>query len=175
MENQTQNQPVKKNNTGLIIAIIVIVILVLGLGGYFLTRYLTRMAGEKIVSGLTGADVKIGDDGSYKITDGDSTFEASAYASWPEDMPKDVLKYDSGKILMSAKISNPSKGWSVAIENTNKDYFNQYKTKLKASGWVEIGEMDYTVDIMQLEKDNLNLICIFDKDSNGVNITVTEK
>lgn len=174
MQNQNPSQPVKKN-TGLIVAIVIIVILVLGIGGYFITKYLAKVANEKIMSGLSGADVKIGDDGSYKIKDGEDSFEASGSASWPEDMPKDVLKYDSGKILMSAKISNPNKGWSVTIEDTNKDYFNQYKSKLKSSGWSETSELDSAIDIIQMEKDNLFLICVFDKDSNGINITVSEK
>jgi len=171
----------KSNKTCLIIVLIVVVLLIgLSIGGYFLSQYVFKKAGEgiveKVIESGTGGKVNIdtkNKDVTIKTNEG--TFKAGENVSWPSDMPTDVPKFTDGKITMATKISTDPKGWSVLISNVESSNVEDYQAKLKAAGWTNSSEASFGADLIQMQKDNRDLTLVYDSSSKGVSLTVSYK
>jgi len=150
----------KKNNSAVVIIVVILVILVvLGIGGYFISRYLARKASEKVAEGLLNAAT------------GTTTDISSA--KWPSTMPSDVPEYKAGKITMTTSNTDSSgKGWFVTIGETNQSDYTAYKAKLEAAGWTNISSTTVGAVLDQYEKSSYSMSMVFDGSSSGVSITV---
>ena len=173
---QDQATPKPKNNTTTIVVIILVVLVVLGLSGYFASRYLVKLAGEKMAEGLitsaTGGKVKVSDGGSsVKLSDGDTTVDTGDSAKWPADMPADVIKPNFGKVTMATKISSDN-AWNVILSNVSADEYTAYKASLIAKGWSSDVETSFGVSIATFKKDTWDLTLSYDPSSLGLVINI---
>ncbi len=171
----------KSNKTWVILVIVVVVILAgLSIGGYFLSQYVSKKAGEglveKAIESGTGGKVDIdtkNKDITIKTDQG--TISAGEGVSWPSDMPNDVPKFTVGKVTMATKVSTEPKGWSVIVSNFNSAAMTEYIARLKANGWTEVSNTNVGLNLVQMEKDNRNLNLAYDDSSKGVTLTVSYK
>lgn len=169
----------KKNNAATIIIIVVGALLVLGVGGYFLSRYLARRASEKLASGLlsatTGSNVDISNSGNTATVSNDQgTTQIGEGAKWPSDMPSDVPKLTAGKITMATS-DKTTNSWSVIASEFKQADYDTYKAKVVAAGWTSTATTTYGATIDDYEKGTNRLILTFDPSSDGISITVQPK
>lgn len=168
-----------KSNAALIIIIIVVALVVLGVGGYFVSRYIGRKAADKItgniLSSTTGDKVKV-DSNSNNVTvnsDGSST-TAGENVKWPSDMPSIVPKYTAGKIALASK-SKVENGdtWSVSIGNTSQAEYDAYKAEVLKAGWTLESTTSAGMSIDDYTKDNYELGLLFISDESGGTVSIT--
>jgi len=163
--------PQQKNNTLTIVLIVVGVIIILGIGGCVAAGFVAKKAAEGLVRNATGGVVNVNNDGSVKLSDGDTSINAGETASWPADMPSDVPKPTFGQVKMSSKIAS-EKAWNVVLENVSADQFKSYTALLKTKGWVSDAETEFVVSIAQFKKDDWALTVTHDPSSNGLSVNL---
>jgi len=173
--------PVKKSGGAATVIIIVLVVLVaLGVGGYFVSKFVVQKSAEKLTEGFLGAATG----GNVDITNGgqgvdysneDSSLSIGQSAQWPSDMPTSVPEFTYGTPIMSSKLSEGS--WSVLFEEVSADAQTKYTADLDAQGWVPEGEsIDAGVaQIIQMTNGNYILSVAFDRTSKGATLTVSPK
>ena len=171
--------PGKKGNATTIIIIVVGALVVLGVGGYFISRWVARRASEKLASGLlsatTGSNVDVSNNGnSATISNGDGTTQIGEGAKWPSDMPSDVPKLTAGTITM-ATTDKVNKAWSVTASGIKQADFDAYKAKVVAAGWASTSSTSFGAVIEEYEKGSNRIIITFDPTSDGISITVSSK
>ena len=139
-EEKKAEKPAKGQNKLVIVLVLVAVVLA---GLYFVGRTLSRKIGEGIagrfLSGLSGKNVKVDNQGD-KVTitgeDGKVAFEAGG--DLPESFPKDFPVYSGAKLVNSFSASG-EEGDGVSVIWETGDSFDKvtafYKTKLTESGW----------------------------------------
>lgn len=183
-DNKTQpvatggNKP--KSKTGLIITIVVVVVVLLGVGGYYLSRYITHRASEKIIGGIigtgSGSDVDISDKG-VSVSNSEGTFSAGETTKWPSDMPSSVPQFKYGKITMAASTNTDGKGWSVTLGEVEPGSLEKYANDLSSAGWTKGDVIGSGADmsIITYTKDNYQVQAIYDASSKGVSIAVIQK
>lgn len=95
-------------------------------------------ATEKAIEQSTGGQAKVDvdkDQVTVKTDEGTTTIGGTN--QWPDKMPADVPKFNSGKIV-SATVSNTTDnglGIWVGIEGTSMDDLTKYTNQLEAAGW----------------------------------------
>jgi len=168
----------KKNNAAVIIIIVVGVLLVLGVGGYFISRYIARKASEKVTEGILGAatggkvDVN-SNNGSVSVSNDSGTTEIGA-AKWPTDMPSDIPELKTGKITFATS-DKTNKSYSVSSSEVTKAEFETYKSSVEAAGWTNTSTASFGTDVLEYEKGTYNLSLVYDESSGGLSITATPK
>lgn len=159
------------------IIIVVVVLVVLGVGGYFVQRFVVKKAGEKITESLLGGalggkvDVSSNGDG-VSISNENGSIGTGESAKWPADMPSSVPTFSYGKISMSTKVDN---SWSVIYESVEADAQSKYVAALKSKGWTEneeVIDMGET-KMVSMANGEYKITLIFDSSSSGASITVT--
>jgi len=182
--NQAQpKQSTGKSNTTLIVVIVLAAVVILGVGGYFVSRYFIKRAAGNLAdsfinsatNGVVDADIN---SGSVKVGTGDGSIDLNQNSTWPADMPSDVPQFTYGKVAFSSKIdSGNTKGWTVTIENVPSGSLEKYKKDLEAKGWIAQAESTDLgfASILQYEKGDNQIMTSYDPDSKGVNLTVTNK
>lgn len=123
--------------------LILIVIAVLLVGAYLVGKVVAKKAGDflagRVLSGVTGGNVKVGDDGgsvSFENEEGKVTFEGGG--SLPKDFPNDFPVYPGAKIVSTFTASSEGKeGTSVVWEtgDSAETVAVFYKSNLEAKGW----------------------------------------
>lgn len=172
-----------KNKTTLIVVIVLVVVAILGIGGYFVSRYFIKKAAGNLAdnlinsatNGVVDADIN---SGSVNVDTGDGSINLNQNSSWPTDMPSDVPQFTYGKVAFSSKIdSGGTEGWTVTIEDVKSGSLEKYKSDLEAKGWVAQAESTDLgfANILQYEKGGMQIIISYDPDSKAVNLTVTNK
>lgn len=188
---QTQSQPatpvsqsapmVRKNGgAATVIIIVLVVLLALGVGGYFVSRYVAQKAGERLTEGFLGAatggnvDINSGGEG-VSIENDKGSLSLGQSAQWPSDMPSNVPEFSYGKPIMSTKVADG--GWSVLYENVSEDAKDKYVSDLSSKGWIDdSGAIDAgSSQIIQMTDGTYNLIIVFDETSKGATLTVSPK
>lgn len=139
-EETKEEKPGKKQNKPVMVLVVVAAVLA---GLYFLGRTLSRKIGEGIagrfLSGLSGKNVKVDNQGD-KVTitgeDGKVAFEAGG--DLPESFPKDFPVYTGAK-LVSSFSAKGDEGDGVSVVWETGDSFDKvtdfYKKKLQEDGW----------------------------------------
>lgn len=174
MDNQKPTAPngAKKNNTLMIVLIILGILIVLGIGGCVAAGFIAKKVGQSFVSGVTGGTVKVNNDGSsIKLSDGDTSISTGDSAKWPTDLPADLPQPTFGKITGSSKITS-EKSWNIIMENVTADQAKSYMELLKTKGWVQKSQTDFMISINQFKKDNWDLTVTHDPSSNGLSINL---
>ncbi|MFA5157945.1 MAG: hypothetical protein WC451_02025 [Patescibacteria group bacterium] len=172
--------PAKKSNATTVIIIVVVALVVLGVGGYFVSRYIARKAAEKLTEGIisagTGGKVNVdSSNNSVSISGDGESISVGENATWPSDMPSDVPKYSKGKITSSSKIDNENlKSWSVVVAETSQSDFTAYKASVVAAGWKSDYESTSVIEIAQYTKGDYSLSAAYDASSSGATVTVTK-
>jgi len=188
-KNQTSSAPVSttpqtkpKSKTGIMVAVILIVVVVLGVGGYFASRYVARKAGEKLAEGIlkagTGGNVDVNSSGDgAKVETGDGSLSVGSSASWPKDMPNSVPEFKYGKITMAVSTDTNGKGWSVTYEAVESGAMEKYASDLSSAGWTkeDTADMGAGLSILSYSKDSYQIQAIYDASSKGVSLAVTTK
>lgn len=169
----------KKSNATTIIIIVVVALLVLGVGGYFISRWLAQRAAEKVASGIlsagTGSNVNVSDNGnSATVSNDQGTTQIGEGAKWPSDMPSDVPKLTAGKITMATS-DKTTTSWSVIAGEIKQADYDAYKAKLVAAGWSSASTTTFGAVIDEYEKGSTRLLLTFDSSSDGLSITVQPK
>lgn len=179
----SQSQPSgKKSSAGLIIAIVLIVLVVLGVAGYFTSRFLAKKAGEKltetILEGATGTDVDIDSSGDGATVNSNSgSVSSGSKAKWPTTMPTTVPEFTYGTITYSQNSAEESyKIWNVSYESVQSGAFEKYKAALLAKGWTEDSNMSFN-DMESISLSNDIYQCMFSVNTteNTATITVSTK
>jgi len=126
-----------------------------------------------MIKARTGINVDISSGKeSLKISGKEGGMTVGTSASWPADLPTDVPKFTAGQITMAVKSGN---NWTVIIKEVKKEETEEYLAQLQKNGWVSENEVDFVVDLSQMEKGNYRLTLAYDASSNGVSLTVSEK
>ncbi len=169
-----------KTGTKVLIIIIVIVV-VLGVIGYFVSRYLARKVGESaaesILSSATGGKVDVSSSGNgASVTTKDGTVSTGDKASWPADMPGSIPKVSSGAITYSSKnASGVYTYWSVVYDKGSTDIITKYKADLVAKGWTVTGEVNSSyIDSVTATLGKLEVSLSYDPSSGGMTLAVTQ-
>jgi len=123
--------------------LILVVLAIVLVGAYLLGRVITRKAGGflagRVLSGVTGGNVKVDNSGgkvSFENDGGKVSFEEGG--KLPEGFPKDFPVYPGAKVVSSFTANTDGKdGMSVVWETG--DAVNKvssfYKTNLVSNGW----------------------------------------
>jgi hypothetical protein len=132
--------PGAKSNKLPLILVVLAVILV---GAYLLGRVVTRKAGDflagRVLSGVTGGNVKVDESGgkvTFENSEGKVSFEGGD--KLPEGFPADFPLYPGAKIVSSFTANTDGKdGMSVAWETGDsvEAVSSFYKSNLVANGW----------------------------------------
>jgi len=175
------SMPTKKSGgAATVIVIVLVVLLALGVGGYFISRYVAQKAAEKLTEGFlgaaTGGNVNVTNGGEgVNFSNEEGSLSVGQSAQWPSDMPASVPKFTYGTPIMSTKVAEGS--WSVLFEKVTADAQTKYTADLNAKGWMPEGE---TIDagvaqVIQMANGNYILSVAFDKTSQGATLTVSPK
>lgn len=172
--------PVKKKSSATtVIIIIVIVLVVLGVGGYFVSRWLARRAADKIAGGIigaaTGGSVSVNSDtGSATVSNGSGTTSVGTNTKWPSDMPSSVPELKTGTLL-SATSDKANKSWAITANEVTQAEFIAYKALIESGGWTSTTSSSSGVDLVSYEKGTYDLMLVYDTSESGISITVTTK
>ncbi len=156
----------------IIVGVILLVLIVLG---YTIQNFLLRKAGEKAAENLikaqTGMDVDINSEKeSVKIAGKEGQIEVGQAVSWPSDIP--VPKFPAGTLTTSSKTNNT---WLVIVKDVKKEDVEKYISELKKEGWQAKNEVNFMIELTQMEKGAYDVTVTYDTSSNGVSITVNQK
>jgi len=159
------------------IIIIVVILVILGVGGYFISRYLVDKVAEKgaetLLDAATGAKVDI-DGSAVSVKTGDGNLEVGT-STWPSSMPSDVPKYSGGSISYSSA-ETTNKLWSVGYSEIPAGAYDSYKSTLTAAGWTMANETDIgLVKTGSFEKGSWSLTFSVDAENSGATLSVSEK
>jgi len=123
--------------------LILVVVAVILVGAYLLGRIITKKAGDflagRVLSGVTGGNVKVGNDGgkvTFENSEGKVSFEEGG--KLPEGFPSDFPVYSGAKVASSFTANTDGKdGMSVVWETNDSadDVSAFYKSNLVAKGW----------------------------------------
>lgn len=161
----------EKNTTKFpIVPVIVIVAIVLVVGSY-ISRFVAKSNLEKALGGKVQVD-NSGQNYKVKTKEGETEVSADKSLKWPNDLPVDVPKYDSGAIRSVSHTTDDI--WVITIAETNENYFNSYKQTLLANGWEKASEIDFGISIIQLKKGGYQLNATWDGSSKGALITLSK-
>ncbi len=140
-----EQQPIKKNNTIMIIAIVLIAMI----AWYFYTTSAQEKVAENMIEsqlreqGLDG-DVNIdGDEITINMNgeDGEIQFSAGSDAEVPSDFPTDIPIYSNAVVITSLNMPT-----GVSVQFETQDSQNKiktfYETKMEGNDWVKISSMD---------------------------------
>lgn len=171
--------PKKGGSAATIIIIVIVVLVVLGVGGYFVQRFVVRKASEKLtetlVGGVTGGKVDVSSNGEgFKYSGDQGSLEVGPSAKWPTDMPANVPKFTYGTVTASSKTPE---GWSVIFEKVTTDAQTKYLADLTGKGWTQDGEaIDMgATKITQVTDGKNTLTVLYDASSGGASLTVAPK
>lgn len=173
--------PKKGGGAAVVIIIVLVILAVLGVGGYFVSKYVAKKAGEKITEGLLGAatggkvDVTSGGEG-VNISNGEGSLSLGAAAKWPSDMPSNVPQFTYGSIVAASKISDQD-GWMALYEKVSADAQTKYAADLAAKGWTKDND-SVNVGVAEITQltDGKNILTVtYDTSSKGATITVSPK
>ena len=169
--------PAKKNNAAVIIIIVVGVLVVLSVGGYFISRYIARKAGEKISEGIlgaaTGGKVDVNSStGGVSVNTGDGSTSIGGNVKWPSDMPSDVPELKTGTLTISST-DKTNKSWMVTASDITQSEFNDYKSLVEAAGWTSSSSTSMGYDLLSYEKADHSITLLYDSSESGISITVT--
>jgi len=172
---ESVNKKSSSKTTTTAIVIVVAVLVVLGLAGYFLQKLVFQKTGEKIaesiLEGATGGDVDVTSNGEgISVSNEDGSLDIGKNASWPSDMPSDVVEFKGGDIEMADKYDST---WTVSISNASSQEISAYIEDLKSSGWDQ-SEASFdtgSASMTQLSNGKYN-ISIIDNGDGTASITV---
>ena len=169
----------KKNNSTTIIIIVVAALVVLGVGGYLISRWLAQRAAEKTASALlsagTGSNANVSDNGnSVSVSNGEGSAQIGESAKWPSDMPSSVPELTAGKIGLASS-DKANKSWAVTASNINQSDFDAYKAKILAAGWTSTGTVSSGASYEEYENASYTLTLVFDSSASTLSISVTTK
>jgi len=163
-----------------VIIIVVVAVIVLGVGGWLVSRYVARKLGEKtaetLIGAATGGKVDVDSNGdSINLKSGDSDMSIGSSSTWPDTMPSDVPKFSYGKINYSTA-DKTNKTWSVGFETVATDAYSKYTSALKSAGWTVTNETDLgAIKTGSFEKGTWTINLTVDPESKGATLGVSEK
>ncbi len=170
--NQTQNQTQKSGDSKTLVTVIIIIVVVLavlGIGGYFISRYMAQKAGEAL------SNIKTNDSGTTALNLGDTSVKTGALASWPTDLPIALQPPEDITIKSATKMAS-NQTWIVNISDIPTNAIDNYIDELVSDkGWTKLSDDNVFVRIIQLEKDNWKLAISYDEPSRGAQLTVSPK
>ena len=133
----------KSSAKGSKLPLILIVLAAILVGAYLLGRVVTRKAGDflagRVLSGVTGGNVKVDESGgkvTFENSEGKVSFEEGG--ELPEGFPKDFPVYPGAKVVSSFTANTDGKdGMSVAWETGDsvEAVSGFYKSNLVTNGW----------------------------------------
>jgi len=133
----------KSSAKGSKLPLILVVLAVILVGAYLLGRVITRKAGDflagRVLSGITGGNVKVDESGgkaTFENSEGKVSFEEGG--ELPEGFPKDFPVYPGAKVVSSFTANTDGKdGMSVVWETGDsvEAVSGFYKSNLVANGW----------------------------------------
>ena len=129
---------------------------------------------EKATGGKATVDLK---DGTIKVKTAEGEAVIGSSKEWPADMPNDVPKLSSGKIVGAVRSSQEEKKlWNITLQDVEDGTFDKYAEELKAKGW-EIKMIAKAEDggIIQAVKDKLMVVATFADKSKTVSLAVTNQ
>lgn len=170
------NKKSSSKTTTTAIVVVVAVLIVLGLAGYFLQKLVFQKTGEKIaeslIEGATGGDVDVDSNGEgFSVSNEDGSLDIGKNASWPSDMPSDVIEFKGGDIEMSGAYEST---WTVSLSNASSQEIDAYIEDLKSSGWdQDVANFDSdSYSMTQLSNRKYN-ISVADNGDGTASISVT--
>jgi hypothetical protein len=145
-------------------------------------RTVSSRLGEKSVENMiekaTGGQAKVDlKDGTIKVKTAEGETEIGTSKTWPNDLPADVLKPESGKITGVVRSTQEEKKyWNISFEGADAAAFDKYADALKAGGW-DIKMTTKTGDggLFQAEKGKLMVVATFTNAGKNVNLVVTNQ
>lgn len=180
-----QPVPTPKKRSGLkVLLIIVAVLVILGAGGYVLTKYVlpnaVRSAVEKTVNKISGGKIKLTDT-SYGLSLSDSsrqnavTTNDQVIAGWPNDVPM----YPGAVITTSGKVKGTNYDTVLNTSDTSQKVISYYQTALPQNGWAvdnsSTGNNTPGLTTLVYKKDNRSATIVITTTQNNktaINLTV---
>lgn len=178
-EQNTNENAVSSNNNKKYIIIAIVVVAVLIIGSLF-NNFIGRMTGEKLAENILenqfGGDVDINSsNGSVSVNTKDGSFSSGDSVKWPSNIPNDIPKFTSGKLVAVVSNLNGSKSWQISATDVSKNDFTSYHNSLKSNGWTDQGSSEFGVSIIQMVKDNMELMITHNSEDNAFALVVSVK
>ena len=129
---------------------------------------------EKATGGKATVDLK---DGTIKVKTAEGEAVIGSSKEWPADMPSDVPKLSSGKIMGAVRSSQEEKKlWNITLQDVEAGAFDQYAEALKAKGWeIKMTTKDEDGGMLQAVKDKLLVVAIFTDKGKAISLSVTNQ
>ncbi|MFC1656780.1 hypothetical protein ACFL14_02380 [Patescibacteria group bacterium] len=165
------SKPEKKSNIGMIVIIVVAVLVVLGVGGYFASRYFFSSWFEN----QTG--ISVDEDGdSAKIETDDGEPEVGDSLTLPSYWPDDVPIYAKDNISTVGKNGEDDFYLSFISGSSTTEIFDWYIEEIEDDGWTVTSQLTLeTGSNISAEKDTrlLSVIILNDEDSDDTTTAIT--
>ena len=163
---------VKKNKKYIIIGVVV-VLFILFLGNNFVGRKMAEKRAENVLEKQLGGEVDINSYNNSISIEGDKgNYNVGGIVKWPSDMPSDIPEFSAGKLTMTS--STPT-GWQVVASGVSKEDFAAYSLSLELKGWQKTGTFNTSLSMIQMHKENHDLIITLNPQDNNFTLTVLIK
>lgn len=129
---------------------------------------------EKATGGQATVDLK---NGTIKVKTAQGDVEFGSTKEWPADLPGDVPKLSSGKIMGAVRSAQEEKKlWSITIQGVEAGAFEKYADDLKAKGWeIKLTSKTEEGGMLQAVKDKLMVVATFADKGKTVSLAVTNQ
>ena len=129
---------------------------------------------EKATGGQATVDLK---SGTLKVKTAEGEAEFGSTKEWPADLPGDVPKFASGKILGAVRSAQEDKKyWHLTIQDVEDGAFDKYAEELKAKGWeIKMTTKAEEGGMLQAVKDKLLVVVTFADKGRTVSLAVTNQ
>lgn len=171
----------KKSGNKTIIIIVVVILAILGITGYFVSRFFAEKAGEQIAEKLlesgTGAKVDVDNNGeNVKIETDEGSLEYGSNAEWPTDLPNNVPEITAGSVTAASKVNDADSGsaWTISMADINKEEYDAYKKALSDAGWQEESSYTSTSSMSQYGDGNYMVVLVHTQDDNILTISISK-
>ena len=142
-EESVKEEAPKSGAKGSKLPLILVVLAIVLIGAYLLGRVISRKVGEflagRVLSGVTGGNVKVGNEGgslTFENEEGKISFEEGG--SLPDNFPGDFPVYPGAKIASTFTTTTEGKEGNSVVWETGDSFETVsvfYKTNLDAKGW----------------------------------------
>lgn len=129
---------------------------------------------EKATGGQASVDLK---NGTIKVKTAQGDVEFGSTKEWPADLPADVPKLSSGKIMGAVRSAQEEKKlWNITLQGVEAGAFDKYAEELKARGWeIKVTSKTEEGGMIQAVKDKLMVVASFAEKGRTVSLAVTNQ
>jgi hypothetical protein len=129
---------------------------------------------EKATGGQATVDLK---NGTFKVKTAEGETEFGSSKEWPADLPGDVPKFASGKIVGAVRSAQEDKKyWNITLQDVEAGAFDKYADALKTLGWeIKMTNKAEEGGMLQAQKNKLMVVATFADKGRTVSLAVTNQ